>query len=192
MCFASDTGGDCTLVLPFRELASAELTDAALAAGADAAGLDNTVYLTTRGKTSFMLGGLQDPAALVDIIREGLTSRPVTLLRPGQADPSAPSTPTRSGSGGAPSGPPAARSAIPLYKRFGTQSGTAATAVKTGGEAPINAVKEHLWKVHFSEYAPSLRPPWPPARGGLLLVGGHRLLCLHIIWMGCIDSPPPA
>lgn len=153
MCFASEVVDDCSLILPFRELLSAELTDVAQSSRGGLADVENTVYLTTRSKSSFMLGNLSDPGALVTIIQEGLTARQPSVLRPGQTDASFIGTPTKRRDADAPgSSSTPARSAIPLYRRFGTESGPAATTVKTGGDAPINAVKEHLWSVHFSEY----------------------------------------
>lgn len=110
-------------------------------------GLPN-LFLTTTTQNSFMFGGLHEPEQLMRQITAGKEAvqppipaqqRP-ELLRAAEAHP--------------PSAAAAADIVLcknPLYLQFGTGLGTEAHPVGDDDATPLNAVKEHLWELHFAE-----------------------------------------
>eukprot|EP00051_Salpingoeca_urceolata_P033144 m.19172 g.19172 ORF g.19172 m.19172 type:complete len:1147 (-) comp5888_c0_seq2:74-3514(-) len=138
MCFISKEQDECTIVLPFREVATAELTESSghgkKKKPTVPQGRFDAVFVTTHTQNMFMFGGLLEPEVLLAHITPHIKPKAPPVMEQDKAKHTV------------------AICTSPLYLEFGTASGKSPVPLKTGGDAPLMALKEHLWEVHFSEY----------------------------------------
>lgn len=166
LCFLSDEADRCTLVLPFRDVLSAE----AMAAGSESKkskmtelnGL-SSVYITTRSQNHIVIGCETDPDEMVLCIhtyRDGLSE--VENSTTADSDKPIPEFETSDKLGTTdPFDNDDSRPVIrdkPLYSHFGVRSrqedddGEFIDRPSSADGIHVNELKEHMWEMHFSTY----------------------------------------
>eukprot|EP00047_Mylnosiga_fluctuans_P010166 m.14890 g.14890 ORF g.14890 m.14890 type:complete len:1101 (-) comp2984_c0_seq1:172-3474(-) len=145
MCFASDIIDKCTLIIPFREVATAEMKDNATSRRELAAGSSSScVCITTSKRNWFMFNGVPKPGQLVSSILERI---------PGPQEVAAAAADDKGGI--VVPGAAAEISLVPLFKRFGTSTESVravATSSRPEQIAAENVLKEQQWETHFNDY----------------------------------------
>lgn len=158
VCFASEEPDECTVILPFREIAHAEMAGENPTTSRRG-GVDQSVFISTHSNNSFMLGSLHQAEAFVALVQERMEPKASSAASQASSSPRVLS-PAASASSLVAAGKATdeaadildAISSLPLYKRFGTDSGKEARPARSSDEVPVVALKEHLWSLHFSEY----------------------------------------